>query len=165
MTDDQDNQQEQQAGSNRPAPQKKVPSTTRGKRNNQLSGVQVIFAAILAIGLILAINFSTRISSSRLQREVYQTVQAEVNALQQERATLIAERDHVQSEAFVEQWARGEGKMIRPGEVLVIPLAESSNRLPTPTPQATVDVETSPPEPEPWTLWWSLFFDEPPPGQ
>jgi len=123
-----------------------------------------MFAAILAIGLILAINFSTRIASSRLQREVYQNVENEVEQLKLERATLVAERDFVQSDAFVEQWARSDGKMARPGEILVVPLVPPGSAQPTPTRQPFTDVETSPPEPEPWELWWSLLFDDPPPG-
>ncbi|MFW5709219.1 MAG: FtsB family cell division protein [Chloroflexota bacterium] len=137
---------------------------TNSKRTGQLSGLQIMFAAILAIGLILAINFSARIASSRLQRTVFDRVQSEVSTLDSERATLVAELDFVQSDAFVEQWARGDGKMIRPGEILVVPLSPGNIAVPTPTPPLIVDVETAPPEPDTWTLWWSLFFDSAPPG-
>ncbi|PJF22488.1 MAG: hypothetical protein CUN56_05755 [Phototrophicales bacterium] len=133
------------------------------KRTQQLSGVQIMFAAILAIGLMLAINFSTRIANSRLQRETYANIEAEVQALQEEQATLIAELDHVQSDAYVERWARSEGKMVRPGEVLVIPVPLNTTPLVTPTPPVIVEVDTSPPKPDNWTLWWALFFDSPPP--
>lgn len=151
-----DNQQAQ-----RPKPRRQPPRRKAG----QLSGLQVMFAAILAIGLILAINFSTRIASNRVQRDIFANAQAEVEHLRLERATLIAERDAVQSDAFVEQWARGEGKMVRPGEVLVVPLAPIGEAPPpTATPPPAVTIETSPPRPEPWTLWWALFFDSPPPG-
>lgn len=133
------------------------------KRTQQLSGVQIMFAAILAIGLMLAINFSTRIANSRLQRETYANIEAEVEALQQEQATLVAELDYVQSDTFVERWARSEGKMVRPGEILVIPVPLNTTPLATPTPSVVVEVDTSPPEPDNWTLWWALFFDSPPP--
>ena len=132
-------------------------------RPNQLSGVQIMFAAILAIGLILAINFSTRITASRPLQAYYQSVQAEIEVLQQEHDALLAEFDYAQSDAFVEQWARQEGKMVRPGEVLVIPLAIARQTETTPTPQPFIEMQTSPPTPEPWTLWWALFFDSDPP--
>jgi len=133
------------------------------RRRDQLSGAQIMFAAIIAIGLILAINFSTRLASSRPLNAFYQDVQAEIDVLEQEQATLIAERDFVESDAFVEEWARSDGKMVRPGEVLVVPLTTSRGAPPTPTPQVFIEVETSPPEPEAWELWWALFFDGDPP--
>ncbi|GAB4526607.1 MAG: hypothetical protein OHK0046_43570 [Anaerolineae bacterium] len=138
--------------------------TRKTNRSGQLSGVQIMFAAILAIGLILGINFSTRLAGSREQINVYENVEQEIADLQQVQATLVAELAYAQSEAFVERWAREDGKMVRPGEILVVPLPlGNSNALPTPTPQIFVEVETSPPKPENWTLWWALFFDSPPP--
>ena len=76
---------------------------------------------------------------------------------------MLAERDYAQSDAFVEQWAHSDGKMVRPGEVLVIPVPVSTPVAATPTPSVFLEIETSPPTPQPWTLWWSLFFDSPPP--
>jgi cell division protein FtsB len=132
-------------------------------RPSQLSGVQIMFAAILAIGLILAINFSTRITASRPLQAYYHSVQAEIEVLQEEHDALLAESEYAQSDAYVEQWARQEGKMVRPGEVLVIPLAVAPQVQATATPQPFIEMQTSPPTPEPWTLWWTLFFDSDPP--
>src|SRR5690606_26307162 len=83
------------------------------KRNDQLSSIQVMFAAILAVGLLLAINFSSRITAGRPLQEAYKRAQEEIEQLQREQESLIAERDYVQSDAFVELWARDEGKMVR----------------------------------------------------
>jgi len=129
----------------------------------QLSGIQIMFAAILAVGLILAINFSTRLASSRPLQAYYDSVEAEIDALEEEQSTLIAELEFASSDAYVEQWARQEWKMVRPGEVLVIPLAVGTPVQATPEPTFFVEVDTSPPEPDNWTLWWSLLFDSPPP--
>lgn len=137
--------------------------TTRKRRSQQLSGAQIIFAAILAIGLILAINFSTRLASSRPLRAYYEGVEEEIEQLQQEQATLIAERDFVQSEAYVEQWARAEGKMARPGEQLVIPIAPPGSVQATPIPIVPIEPSLPQEEEENWTLWWKLFFDSDPP--
>ncbi|MDZ4670312.1 MAG: hypothetical protein SH821_05540 [Phototrophicales bacterium] len=146
----------------KPAPPKRPTPPSRG-RYTGLTGVQIMFAAIIAIGLILAINFSSRITSSRPLNEFYQSVESEILTLRQEQATLIAERDYAESPAFVQQWARGDGKMIRPGEILVIPL--SAGLPPTPTPVLPIfnDVQTSPQGPENWQLWWALMFDSSPP--
>jgi len=151
---------ESRHGASRPS-NDQTPGSRR--RPGQLSGVQIMFAAILAIGLILAINFSARITASRPLQEYYATVQAEIEQLQQEQATLLAELDYAQSDAYVEQWAHGEGKMVRSGEVLVVPIPAEPQIQVSPTPLPFIQIETSPPTPEPWTLWWSLFFDSSPP--
>jgi cell division protein FtsB len=148
---------------------KTQPATRPGRgsprrRSGRVSGVQIMFAAILAIGMILAINFSTRIAASRPLQTYYASVAEEIERLKQEQATLMAERDYVQSDAYVELWARADGKMVRPGEVLVVPLPAGARQQPTPIPPSVfAEVETSPPGPQTWHLWWSLFFDTSPP--
>jgi cell division protein FtsB len=143
--------------------QSQSPKPVSRQRGSQISSVQIMFAAILAIGLILAINFSTRIAAGQPIQQAYDRVLAEIDQLKQEQANLIAERDYARSDAFVEQWARDEGKMVRDGEVLVIPVPAGISEQPTPIPENAINLQTTPPEPEPWTLWWSLFFDDPPP--
>jgi hypothetical protein len=122
-----------------------------------------MFAAILAIGLALAISLSSRILAGQPLDAAYQRAQAEIEQLKREQADLLAEHDYVVSDAFVEQWARDEGKMIREGEVLVVPVPSGANVAATPTAEPRVVVETTLPEPDPWVLWWALFFDSPPP--
>lgn len=138
---------------------------TEGRpRTGQLSGIQVMFAAILSIGLILAINFSARISESQPLQEAYDRALREIDQLRQEQAMLIEQRDYVRSDAYVESWARSDGKMIRDGEVLVIPVPSGVGIEDEAAPQISLDaLQTEPPAPEPWELWWALFFDSPPP--
>jgi cell division protein FtsB len=135
----------------------------RDRRSNQISSVQVMFAAILAIGLLLAVNFSTRIAAGQPLQEAYQRVQREVEQLRQEQAALVVQRDYVRSDAYVESWARDEGKMVREGERLYVPVPSGIAIEPTPVIQVEIPVQTSPPQPEPWILWWQLFFDTRPP--
>ena len=141
------------------------------RKRDQLSSMQLMFAAILAIGLLLAINFSSRIAAGQPVQQLHAQVKAEIELLRQEQAALIAERDYVRSDAFVEQWARDEGKMVRSGEVLVIPVPSTSTLAEVEAAasagaesQRSVPVVTSPPQPDPWQVWWALFFDTPPPN-
>lgn len=142
-----------------------TPKPTKQRRTGQLSGIQIMFAAILAVGLLLAINFSSRISAGQPLQDAYNNVLDELESLKAEQAELINRRDYVRSDAYVEQWARSEGGMVRSGEVLVIPvpLNDAPQTVDEPVIRDSVPVETSPPEPEPWTVWWALFFDSPPP--
>jgi cell division protein FtsB len=136
------------------------------KRRGEISGVQIMFAAILSIGLILALNFSSRISATQPMQDEYSRALNEIDQLEEEQAELTRLRDYVRSDAYVEQWARGEGKMGRPGEVLIVPVPVAAEVSITPTPSITLDdLQTTLPEPEPWLVWWALFFDSPPPQQ
>jgi cell division protein FtsB len=140
------------------------PPETKRKRSNQLSSVQVMFAAILAIGLALAINLSSLVNSAQPLQEKYRQLTSEIVQLEQEQAALVVERDYAESDAYVENWARSDGKMVRSGEVLVVPVPSGIDIQPTVVPQIEVAVETTPPKPETWMLWWALFFDSPPPA-
>ncbi len=134
------------------------------RRGGPISSVQVMFAMILAVGLLLAINFGSRLSDSQPVREEYARILAEIERLEREQADLIALRDYVQSSVYVERWARDNGKMVRAGETLIIPVPSGVVIEATPTPMLSADVQTTPPEAPIWTLWWSLFFDSSPPN-
>ncbi len=137
----------------------------RRERRKQVTGIQVVFIAILAIGLLLTINFSARIRRGQLYTTLRDQAQATIDALQAENKRLYEEKEFAQSDDSIEQWAHREGKMVRPGEVLVIPIPglpslDAATPTPTPVPQ---DDEPSEPAPSTWELWWSLFFDGDPP--
>jgi len=135
------------------------------KRTGQISGVQVMFAAILGIGLILAINFSARITAGQPLQAAYSRVATEISSLKDQQAQLTAQRDYVLSDTYVEQWAHSDGKMVRPGEVLVVPVPSGADAAATAEPQVSLeDVHTTPDQTQPWVLWWQIFFDSPPPN-
>ncbi len=132
-------------------------------RNRKLSSVQIMFAVILTVGLMLTLQFSTRIQADRELQRIHDQVVQEIDFLERQQEDLNQELSYVKSNAYVEQWARDEGKMVKEGEVLVLPqsIANTSEAVSTPIPLA--DFETKPPEPENWELWWALFFDSPAP--
>jgi len=139
------------------------PKPTRN-RTGQLSGLQIMFAAILAIGLILGLNFTSLVAAGQPLSLLYQQVTDEIKRLEREQSDLIEERDYVQSDSYVEAWAHDEGKMVRPGEVLIVPIPSVNSLEATPIPEQAVAPQTTPPQAENWQLWWSLFLDSPPPS-
>ncbi len=140
------------------------PTQSPRRRRGRVTSVQITFAAFLAIGLLLTLSFSSRITAGQPLESFRDEVMAEIEALREEQARLIAEREYALSDAFVEAWARSEGKMVREGEILIIPVPVQSQLTNEPIEQVPlVNIVTEPPSPEPWTLWWSLFFDSPPP--
>jgi cell division protein FtsB len=141
-----------------------TPTPPRPRRWGQLTGLQIMFAAILAIGLSATITFTSRIATGQPILDAYRNVQVEIEQLRQQQADLLAERDYVRSDAYVENWARSEGKMIRPGEVLIIPVPAAADiAQEAPPAVVTAPIQTTPPKPEAWKLWWALLFDGPPP--
>ena len=134
------------------------------RNRQQISSLQIVFAAILSIGLLLVINFSGRIARGQQTEAEHERLQATITVLEQQQVSLLKERDYAASDASVEHWAHTEGKMIREGEVLVIPIPAGEVE-PTPLPPVPILVATPAPKPEPpkWHLWWNLFFDGQPP--
>ncbi|MBN1200460.1 MAG: hypothetical protein JXJ20_01270 [Anaerolineae bacterium] len=135
----------------------------RRDRRQQVSSLQIAFAAILSIGLLLVINFSGRIARGQQMEIERKRLQATIDVLEVHKLDLLKERDYAASDASVEEWAHTEGKMVRDGEILVIPIPAGEDE-PTPPPQPVLD-SMSEPEPEQprWRLWWNLFFDGEPP--
>lgn len=129
-----------------------------------LSNVQIVFSSIVAISLLLAISFSGRISASHKMEAERNKLQANIATLSAQATAFKADYNYIQSDAFIDAWARGEGKMIKGNEVLVIPVPGQVTPQPTPTafrpdPLAARPVD----ENQTWNLWWQLFFDSPAP--
>lgn len=110
---------------------------------------------LLALAVVafipLAADLNARmVTIQQMRQEEYRLTQR-IAAESTRRAGLEATRAYVQSDAYVENWARMEARMARPGEVAVIPVM-----LPTPTPMAT----PAPASAAPSLLdeWWILFF-------
>ena len=138
----------------------------RRKPRQQLSSMQIVFAAILSIGLLLVINLSGRIARGQQMDAERARLQATIDVLQTEQVALRRERDYAESDAKVEQWAHSNGKMVREGEVLVIPIpGREPDVTPTPTSPATRLARTEATErrESSWHLWWQLFFEGDPP--
>ena len=140
------------------------PKRQERKRTSQLSGLQIMFAAILAIGLILGLNFTRLFTAGQPLQQTYAELTTEIAQLNKDQADLTRERDYVQSDDYVESWARDEGKMLLPGEHLVIPVGSQNTAEATAEPAAQqASVQTTQPDPPKWQLWWTLFFDTDPP--
>jgi hypothetical protein len=139
----------------------------RRERRQQISSLQIVFVSILAIGLLLAINFSARIRRGQQIDELRNQIQATIDVDTERNRQLKATQVYVASDESVAAWAHAEGKLVRNGEVLVIPVPGEVTATPIPRerPPEVEQLNTEPPAEEDtnWQLWWSLFFDSPPP--
>ncbi len=140
------------------------PAPRRRRRTQRLSPVQIILAAVLSVGLLLVINFSGRIARRQQMAAERQRLQATIGVLETQHMDLLKARDYAASDRSVEHWAHTEGKMVREGEVLVIPIpAGLTTVTPTAPPPVFATTPEAPPEVPRWRLWWRLFFDSDPP--
>jgi hypothetical protein len=145
-------------------PGRKDRTSQRRSPRQQLSSIQIVFAAILSIGLLLAINLSGRIARSQQMETERKRLQATLDVLEIQQIDLLKERDYAANDASVEDWAHTEGKMVRDNEVLVIPIpAGQSEETPVPPSVPVVNAAQEEQETPNWHLWWNLFFDGDPP--
>jgi len=124
----------------------------RPERRFWLSGPQIVVILVVLVGLVLTLDFNRRLAFTRRIGADEQTLADEVATAEAHQAALLAQRDYVQTDAYVERWARYEAKMVKAGEVLVVPLAQ------TPVLEAAAAAPSPTPTPAPWQAWWALFF-------
>ncbi|MDW8325592.1 MAG: hypothetical protein RMK99_03405 [Anaerolineales bacterium] len=102
--------------------------------------------------LVVVVDFGQRLAESQRQVEAARRAQTEVAALERERAILLTQVAYATTDAAVIAWAHEHGKMVQPGEVLVVPMIPTGAATPVPPPIV-------PPTPPPnWQLWLALFF-------
>ena len=140
-----------------------VSALPRDQSGRRLTSIQLMLAVALTIGLVLALNFSSRISLDRDLGRIHDEFSREIDGLLARQEQLTAELDYVKSDAYVEYWARDEGKMVRDGEFLILPQSPGPDDSSPARPRRLVEFQTTKPKPENWELWWALFSDDPPP--
>jgi uncharacterized protein (DUF58 family) len=125
--------------------------------------MQIVFGSILAISLLLAINFSGRIAAGRNISAQRVELEQNIQTLEIRATSLKADLNFVSSDAFVEQWARKEGRMVKSNERLVVPVPGQVTAQPVATPVVPLPTPEHAAEAQNWQLWWRMFFDGPPP--
>ncbi len=125
-----------------------------------LSNLQIILIALIVVGGRLVIDFSQRIIEGQQKVTEQQRLEAEISALLHEKRALEVAKAYYGSSAFIEAWAHDQGKMVREGEILVIPIYEGAAQVSDTitAPSSRDDAHLSP-----WQVWWTLFFGSPPP--
>ena len=117
----------------------------------KMARIWLISAAVL--GIIIMGDLSRRMTDARKLESDSNLLQTEVAWLEDENIRLQTQVAHATSEAFIEAWAHSQGKMVRPGEHLIVPVPAAGFH-PTPTP-FTLASEALPNK---WQVWWALLF-------
>jgi hypothetical protein len=111
----------------------------------------------LAVLALLVMDFNSRMAElSRLSREKEQ-VAAQVTDLAVTLTTLQTQIAYATSDQAVLEQAYEQGRLVRPGDVLVVPLAPPGS-----TPQPEPAPASTPVTYHKWQYWYALFFDRQP---
>jgi cell division protein FtsB len=113
-----------------------------------------IYIALVVIFFLL-MGLSARYNELSKLSDQNNIMQTEVVALRITNSHIETQIGYATSEVAVEEYAREKGYMVKPGEVLIVPLS-SSELTPTPVLQPTVETNPLPN----WKIWYELFFSD-----
>ncbi len=118
-------------------------------------GPRLWVALAVVAGLLILGDLNRRMSSAvRLEQQAAQAG-TQVVALRTVNARLATQLAAATSEVLVEEWARREVKMMRPGDHLVIPIPPPGQTI-VPASSATPMA----PLPGPWEIWRALLLGQ-----
>jgi hypothetical protein len=124
----------------------------RGDARPPLSIPQLAGLIVVVLAVVVVVDFSQRLAASQRLVESADQVATEVAQLERERSALQTQVAYATTDAAVVAWAHEHGRMVRPGEVLVVPIIPTAGATPPPAP---VVLPSPPPN---WSLWWTMFF-------
>lgn len=113
-----------------------------------------IYLALIVIFFLL-MGLSARFNELTKLSDQNNFMQTEVAALKITEYFIETQIAYATSEVAVEEYAREQGYMVKPGEVLVVPLSENQI-TPTPYVLPTQESESVPN----WKIWYQLFFSD-----
>ncbi len=121
---------------------------------------QLLLIAALILLMPLIVDINGRISVIRRMHQEKSRLQQELIKVQTEQETLQAQLEFVASDAYLEQWARVDARMTKPGEIAIIPLTAGPPEQAAPALENPLFPAASDPSiPEQWRR---LFFGDAP---
>lgn len=120
----------------------------------------IILLGVLGI-LFVGLDLTRRAQAGRLVDVGEEDLLQEIGLESTRQIELQATLEYVQSDDYVEAYARSEGGYILPGEKRIVPLPieapPGTSPLATPTPDPAIGAR-------PWQAWWRLISDAPHPS-
>ncbi len=114
---------------------------------------KIIGASAVLLLVLLMMNINSRLAEYfRLSSERYQ-LGTQVAYSMATKVALQTQAAYATSDQAVEDWARNEAHMAKPGDKVIIPLTPEGQTL-----QPQVQVTPTPTKVENWQVWWALFF-------
>ncbi len=126
------------------------------KKLRESRGWQLLLISALILLMPLIVDVNGRISVIRRMRQEETRLEQELVQVQAEQDALQEQLEFVAGDAYLEQWARVEARMTKPGQVAIIPLTAEQNT----TPQADNFFSAVPSTPSIPEQWRRLFFGD-----
>jgi len=115
---------------------------------------KVIGLGAIILLVLLMMNINGRVSEYFRLSSERDKLGTEVGYLQATKAALETNAAYATSDKAVEDWARKEAHMAKPGDQVIIPVTPANQTL-----QPKVEVTPTPRSVENWEVWWALFFE------
>jgi cell division protein FtsB len=125
------------------------------KKRPKIEKKQILLVGVLVIVGLLMMDMNSRLSElSRLKNQL-EIVQAQYDEALAQNERLKEKVAYAQSDKAVDEWAREQGHMAKPGDVVIVPIPPGGAPImPTPIPTPTTIVA------ENWEVWQVLFFGD-----
>ena len=123
-------------------------ATSQSSRNQLAVGVIAVFILALVGGL--AWSFGRQILLLRKMKAEEARLEQMTATEQARQEDLLAQLDYVQTEEYMEHWAREEFRMAKPGEVVVITDLDAGEGSESPDVQSDNSSESE----SFWVTWW-----------
>jgi cell division protein FtsB len=128
------------------------------ERRLPLLPMDIVTVLVCTVTVFFVLAFGGKaLESYRLQRH-NDKLRQEIAELEQETAELQARLTYVQSAEYVEQVAREQYKLVKPGEKLIIPIPRQGPLVATtPTPSLPTSETVAQQPASYWSVWWELL--------
>jgi cell division protein FtsB len=126
-------------------------------RRPLVSLTQFVVMLVLIAALVIVVDFNRRERAGRLVGVGEDALRAELEQESTRSVELHATRAYVQSDDYVEIYAREEGGYKMPGEKRIVPLVIEATPAATPYSEPTPDPAL---DARPWQAWWQLLSDK-----
>lgn len=121
----------------------------------QFDRKRIFVIAGLILVFLLMVDLNSRLNDLyRLTRE-RDNMRTEIANLTATAVGLQTQIAYATSDVAVEEWAREEGKMVQPGDQLIVPVSPSDA-----TPVPVIVAQPTQTSLKNWQVWWALFFGE-----
>jgi cell division protein FtsB len=132
-------------------------------RQRPLLSIPQIIILLIVIGvLFIGLDITRRAQAGRLVGVGEESLQQEISIETTRQIELQATLEYVQSDDYVEAYARDEGGYILPGEKRIVPMPVEAPPGVQPGAEPTPDPATAA---RPWQAWWQLLSDAPQPSR
>ena len=132
-------------------------------RQRPLLSIPQIIILFIVIGILfIGLDLTRRAQAGRLVGVGEEALRQEISLEATRQIELQATLEYVQSDDYVEAYARDEGGYILPGEKRIVPMPVEAPPGAAPETQPTPDPAAAA---RPWQAWWQLLSDAPQPSR